>query len=75
VFEQGPFVSYASCGVPYALGHIIKDDLALVVQTPQSFKQRFNIDVYVNSEVVTVDRATKDVTVRVEGQHELQVFS
>jgi NADPH-dependent 2,4-dienoyl-CoA reductase/sulfur reductase-like enzyme len=36
VFERGPYVSYANCGIPYALGGVIKDDAALVLQTPQA---------------------------------------
>lgn len=64
VFERGPYVSYANCGVPYALGGIIQDDAALILQTPESLKSRFNIDVHVRSEVIAINRALKNVTVR-----------
>src|SRR6266700_889988 len=71
VFEKGPYVSYANCGIPYALGGIIKDDTALILQNPESFKNRFNIDVYVKSEVVAINRASKNVTVRnIKGEEE-----
>ncbi|KAH8804510.1 FAD-dependent pyridine nucleotide-disulfide oxidoreductase [Xylogone sp. PMI_703] len=64
VFEKGPFVSYANCGIPYALGGIIENEGALVLQTPESFKVRYNIDVYIQAEVTAIDRASKKVTVK-----------
>ena len=64
VFERGPYVSFANCGLPYHIGGDIKNREALVLQTPQSFKRRFNVDVRVGSEVVAIDRERKQVTVR-----------
>ena len=64
VLERGPYVSYANCGIPYALGGIIQDDTTLILQNPESFKSRFNIDVQIRSEVTAINRASKNVTVR-----------
>lgn len=64
VFEKGPYVSYANCGIPYALGGVIADRDKLLLQTPESFKARFNVDVFVNTEVTTIDRDKKVVKVR-----------
>jgi NADPH-dependent 2,4-dienoyl-CoA reductase/sulfur reductase-like enzyme/rhodanese-related sulfurtransferase len=64
VFEKGPYVSYANCGLPYSLGGVIKDHNALLLQTPEIFKARFNIEVYVNTEVVDIDREGQFVTVQ-----------
>jgi NADPH-dependent 2,4-dienoyl-CoA reductase/sulfur reductase-like enzyme len=64
VFEKGPYVSYANCGIPYALGGVIADRDRLLLQTPESFKARFNVDVYVNTEVMAIDRDKKVVRVR-----------
>lgn len=64
VLERGPYVSFANCGLPYHIGGDIKNREALLLQTPQSFKRRFNVDVRVGSEVVAIDRARKAVTVR-----------
>lgn len=55
VFERGPYVSYANCGIPYALGGVIKDDAALVLQTPKALRDRFNIDIHVNTEVLSIN--------------------
>ena len=64
VFEAGEHVSYANCGLPYYLGGVIEDRDALLLQTPKSLSARFNLDVRVHHEVVSIDRETKTVLVR-----------
>jgi NADPH-dependent 2,4-dienoyl-CoA reductase/sulfur reductase-like enzyme len=64
VFERGPHVSFANCGLPYFVGGEIAEQDELLVQTPQSLKTRFNLDVCVNTEVVAIDRLARSVTVR-----------
>ena len=63
VFEQGPHVSYANCGLPYHIGEVIEQEQSLLLQTPESLHARFNLDVRVNSRVAKIDRANKQVTV------------
>tara|TARA_R110001583_G_scaffold6618_5_gene33605 strand:+ start:35080 stop:36783 length:1704 start_codon:yes stop_codon:yes gene_type:complete len=64
MFERGPFVSFANCGLPYHIGGDIKDKSQLLLQTPESFLARFNVDVRPLSEVIGIDRANKSITVR-----------
>ena len=64
VFEQGPHVSYANCGLPYHIGEVIEKEQDLLLQTPQSLHARFRLDVRVNSRVVSIDRANKTVAVK-----------
>ncbi|WP_339658241.1 FAD-dependent oxidoreductase [uncultured Polaribacter sp.] len=64
MLEKGPHISYANCGLPYYIGGIIKDRNKLLVQTPESFNARFNIDIRIHSEVISVDSDTKSVEVR-----------
>jgi NADPH-dependent 2,4-dienoyl-CoA reductase/sulfur reductase-like enzyme/rhodanese-related sulfurtransferase len=64
VFERGPHVSFANCGLPYFVGGEIAEQDSLLVQTPQSLKSRFNLDVRVNTEVIAIDRAAQRVKVR-----------
>jgi CoA-disulfide reductase len=64
VFERGEFVSFANCGLPYYLGEVIKEREKLILKTPNDFKTRFDIDVRVLNEVVSIDRDNKTVTVR-----------
>jgi NADPH-dependent 2,4-dienoyl-CoA reductase/sulfur reductase-like enzyme/rhodanese-related sulfurtransferase len=64
VFERGPHVSFANCGLPYFVGGEIAAQDDLLVQTPQSLKARFNLDVRVNTEVVGIERGTRRVKAR-----------
>lgn len=64
IFEQGPHVSYANCGLPYHIGEVIPKEKDLLLQTPASLHQRFRLDVRVNSRVIQIDRASKKVAVK-----------
>lgn len=64
LFERGEYISFANCGLPYYIGGEIKDKAALTLQTPQSFKARFNVDVRIQNEVIAIDRENKNVTVK-----------
>lgn len=63
VYEQGPYVSFANCGLPYFVGGVIPERDALLLQTPESLWNRFRIDVRVKSRVVAIDPSKKTVTV------------
>ncbi|TGY41520.1 pyridine nucleotide-disulfide oxidoreductase [Clostridium sartagoforme] len=64
IFEKGEHISFANCGLPYYIGEVIKTRESLLLQTPEKMKDRFNIDVRVNSEVVFVDTNEKKVKVK-----------
>lgn len=64
LFEKGEYISYANCGLPYYIGGTIADRDRLFVQTPEAFGRRFNIDVRVRSEVLSIDKEAKKVKVK-----------
>lgn len=64
VFERSGYISYANCGLPYYIGGTIADKSALTLQTPESFRARFNVDMRVRHEVEAIDAARHVVTVR-----------
>ena len=64
ILERGEYVSFANCGLPYYIGGVITDREDLTLQTPESFKARFNIDVRVLNEAVKISPDTKTVTVK-----------
>lgn len=64
MFERDEYISFANCGLPYYIGEKITDRDKLLVQTPESMKARFNIDVRINSEVSHIDTKNKIVTVK-----------
>lgn len=76
VLERSGFVSYANCGLPYYLSGVIKSQGALTLQTPESFKNRFAVDVRVRNEAVSVDPVAKAVTVRIldEGREYTETY-
>ena len=64
MIERTGYVSYANCGLPYYVGDIITDKRKLTLQSPKSFRERFDIDVRVRQEVIGINRAAKTVLVR-----------
>lgn len=64
IFERGEFVSFANCGLPYHIGGDIKERSKLLLQTPESFLARFNVDVRVMNEVIEINREAKSVKVK-----------
>ena len=63
LLERGDYISFANCGLPYYVGGTIQEKSALTLQTPASFRSRFNIDVRISSEATAIDRTAKTVTV------------
>ena len=68
IFEKGPFVSFANCGLPYYVSGEIANRDSLLVQTPESLKARFNLDVRPFHEVISISPTEHTVTVRHDGQ-------
>ncbi len=67
IFERGEYISFANCGLPYYIGNVIQKRDDLLLATPQEFKERYNIDVRIFSEVVDIDAREK--TVRIKNVH------
>ena len=64
LFERGPDVSFANCGLPYYVGGEIAERNKLLVVTPELLRSRFRLDVRVRSSVEAIERAAKKVRVR-----------
>ena len=63
IFERGPYVSFANCGLPYYVGGEIPEKEDLLVQTPEGLRSRFNLEVRVLSEVIELDPSKKRILV------------
>ncbi len=63
VFERGPYVSFANCGLPYYIGEVIQKEEKLLVATAELFKDRFNIEVRSESEVTAINREDREIQV------------
>lgn len=63
LIERGEHISFANCGLPYYIGGQIQDRNRLLVQTPESMKARFAMDVRTRSEVTQIDPKARTVTI------------
>ncbi|MEX1375968.1 MAG: FAD-dependent oxidoreductase [Eubacteriales bacterium] len=64
MFERGEYISFANCGLPYHISGEIEDRDELILQTKESFNERFEVDVRLKNEVVAIDRDKKEVLVK-----------
>lgn len=64
VFDRGPHVSFANCGLPYFVGNVIPEERQLVVASPELFRDRFAVRVHTRHEVMHIDRTVREITVR-----------
>jgi NADPH-dependent 2,4-dienoyl-CoA reductase/sulfur reductase-like enzyme len=64
IFERGEYISFANCGLPYYIGNVIEKREDLLLATPKEFKQRYNIDVRIFSEVVGINAEEKAVEIK-----------
>jgi NADPH-dependent 2,4-dienoyl-CoA reductase/sulfur reductase-like enzyme/rhodanese-related sulfurtransferase len=64
MFERGDYISFANCGLPYYIGDEIKNRDDLLLQTPESFNKRFNIEVRIRNEVTEIDSEKKQINVK-----------
>ena len=63
VFDRGPYVAFANCGLPYFVGDVIVDERKLLVASPELFRDRFNIAVHTDSDVIGIDPVARTITV------------
>ncbi|EDL62763.1 pyridine nucleotide-disulphide oxidoreductase family protein [Bacillus sp. SG-1] len=64
VFEKDEYISFGNCGMPYYLGEVIQERDHLFAATPQSMKEKLNINVRTFNEVLSIDRKQKSITVK-----------
>ncbi len=64
IFERGSYISFANCGLAYHIGGHIADREKLLVQSPEGFNNRFNIQVCTPTEVLSIDRHNQTIVVK-----------
>lgn len=64
MLDRGPYVSFANCGLPYYVGDVIKDEAKLLVANPALFRERFNIEVRTEHEVMAIDREAREIEIK-----------
>lgn len=63
IFERGPFISFANCGLPYHIGKVIPRERSLIVTAPELFKRQLSVDVRIHHNVRYIDRSRKEIEV------------
>ena len=64
MFEKGEYISFANCGLPYYIGDTIKNRNSLLIQSVEGMSSRFNMDIRNFSEVISIDKENKRLTVK-----------
>lgn len=64
VLNKGKDISYAGCGLPYYVGHVIEDRNQLIVNTPEKYSKLTGVSVLTETEALKVDPEAKKVTAR-----------
>lgn len=64
LFERGEYISYANCGLPYYVGGVIQNRDALLLQKPETMRERFRVDVRTSQEVTAIDPKRQVVSVK-----------
>lgn len=63
-FERGPYTSYSACGIPYYVGDTVEELEALIVRSPEAFREENDIDARIHHDVSAIDLDARKVTVR-----------
>ena len=74
MLEAGPDISFANCGLPYYIGGDIKSRSKLILQSPESFKEQYNVDVFTHTMVTIIDREAHQIKARDTRSGELKIF-
>ncbi len=64
IFEKGRDVSFSNCSLPYFTGGVVESSEDLIMMFPEDFKAKHNIDVYTQTEVLSIDRNKKTLSVK-----------
>lgn len=75
ILNKGADISYAGCGLPYYVGHVIEDKASLIVNTPQMYEKLTGVKVKVNTEATSIDRENKKVMAKDVLTGEVQEYS
>ena len=75
MLEAGPDISFANCGLPYFIGGDIKSRSKLILQSPESFKEQYDVNVHINTVVTSIDRVAHQLKAKDSLSGEQKVFN
>jgi NADPH-dependent 2,4-dienoyl-CoA reductase/sulfur reductase-like enzyme/rhodanese-related sulfurtransferase len=74
MLEAGPDISFANCGLPYYIGGDIKSRSKLILQSPESFKEQYDVEVHTHTIVGSIDRVGHKVKTMDTRSGEVKTF-
>lgn len=74
MLEAGSDISFANCGLPYYIGGDIKSRSKLILQSPESFNEQYNVDVHTHTIVSAIDKTAHAVNAIDTRSGEQKVF-
>jgi NADPH-dependent 2,4-dienoyl-CoA reductase/sulfur reductase-like enzyme/rhodanese-related sulfurtransferase len=64
IYEKDSYISYSGCGMPYFLGGEVNDGKELTPRDPLFFKTKYNVDIFIGHEVLSIDKEKKTLEVK-----------
>lgn len=64
IYDKDNFISYSGCGMPYFIGGDIEDANELTPRDPAFFKSKYNVDVFIMHEVLSINTTTKTLEIK-----------
>ncbi|HET6557397.1 MAG TPA: FAD-dependent oxidoreductase [Prolixibacteraceae bacterium] len=61
MLEAGPDISFANCGLPYYISGDIKSRSKLILQSPESFRDQYDVEVHTHTMVYSINREERQV--------------
>jgi NADPH-dependent 2,4-dienoyl-CoA reductase/sulfur reductase-like enzyme len=61
IIQKEPLVSYGSCGIPYVIEGLINDFDKLIARSVEEFKNKYHIDIMINTRATRIDHLEKKV--------------
>ena len=64
IYEKDKYISYSGCGMPYFIGGVVEDSQKLTPRDAEFFKSKYNIDIFIEHEVLDIDSNNKSLTIK-----------
>lgn len=64
MIDKGMHISFSNCSLPYRISETVDNDNKLVLMSKEEFNAKYNVDVRVQSEVISINEKNKAVTVK-----------
>lgn len=64
IYDKDSFISYSGCGMPYYIGGEVDEAEKLTPRDPAFFKSKYNVDIFIRHEVLSIDANSKTIEIQ-----------